>query len=698
MIRFLLFFALWLLFQNAMGQDTSRAGRRKVDSIPRSQLGEILVSAFEIPQNLLSEPAPVSFLPASSLDRFGTANIVSDVNTLPGIRMEQRSPSSYRFNIRGSSVQSPFGVRDVKIYYNGIPVTDPTGDTYLNQFSFSDFGNMELVRGSVGSAYGAGIGGTLLVTSPLESNPDTGLEVSLRAGMGSYGMAGTDESMQWGDSLARNRVAYSDLKGSGYRDHTASDLQTLSFESQVQASKRQNIDFVAHYADLYYQTPGALTLKEYHSNPKMARPAAGGFPSSAAAQAAVYQKNFFAGMDEVYDFNAHLKNSTSIYGSYTDFTNPTLRNYELRKEPHFGGRTVFTGTWLGPEGHLTLLAGMEAQQGYFNQRDFGNTNGSPDTLQTDYNTNDLTAMGFIEADLKMNRGWDLEAGSSLNFSSLRVTALYPAPAAAFQRTFKPELIPRIGLSKTFREAFSLYLNLSQGFSSPTLSELLPGTNIFNPTLQAEKGNDLDLGSRGSLAQGRLYYDIDFYIFNLGQSISERTDTSGEDYYVNAGGTLQHGLEAYISYSLLKTPASAFSGLTIWTSQDWSHFRYRDYQVLSNKFSGNLLPGVAPYGMDAGLDLSTRPGINFHVRAEYEDRYPVNDANSSFAERYTLIEIRMDWHYQVSRNLGLDLSAGCDNLTNQIYSLGDDINAAAGRYYNVAPGINYDLQFGLFFRP
>jgi iron complex outermembrane receptor protein len=37
---------------------------------------------------------------------------------------------------------------------------------------------------------------------------------------------------------------------------------------------------------------------------------------------------------------------------------------------------------------------------------------------------------------------------------------------------------------------------------------------------------------------------------------------------------------------------------------------------------------------------------------------------------------------------LELFAGADNLLNQRYSLGDDLNAVGGRYYNPAPGRNY----------
>ena len=46
---------------------------------------------------------------------------------------------------------------------------------------------------------------------------------------------------------------------------------------------------------------------------------------------------------------------------------------------------------------------------------------------------------------------------------------------------------------------------------------------------------------------------------------------------------------------------------------------------------------------------------------------------------------------------LDVFAGIDNAFDLTYSLGNDINAAGGRYYNAAPGRNYygGISLGLF---
>ena len=96
---------------------------------------EVIVSAFEQQVPIHRSPIAVGVLNRHNADYSNKTSLVSGFNTVAGVRMEERSPASYRINIRGSSLRSPFGVRNVKVYWNDIPVTDPGGNTYFNQFA-----------------------------------------------------------------------------------------------------------------------------------------------------------------------------------------------------------------------------------------------------------------------------------------------------------------------------------------------------------------------------------------------------------------------------------------------------------------------------------------------------------------------------------------------------------------------------------
>ena len=75
------------------------------------------------------------------------------VNLVPGVRMEERSPGSFRLSVRGSLLRSPFGVRNIKVYWNDIPFTDAGGNTYFNLVDPNSIRQIEILKGP-GSSWG----------------------------------------------------------------------------------------------------------------------------------------------------------------------------------------------------------------------------------------------------------------------------------------------------------------------------------------------------------------------------------------------------------------------------------------------------------------------------------------------------------------------------------------------------------------
>jgi iron complex outermembrane receptor protein len=111
-------------------------------------------------------------------------------------------------------------------------------------------------------------------------------------------------------------------------------------------------------------------------------------------------------------------------------------------------------------------------------------------------------------------------------------------------------------------------------------------------------------------------------------------------------------------------------------------------VITNDYSGNKLPGVATNTVAAGLDVSTRPGWYVNLTWYYSDPIALNDANTDRATSYNLAGGRTGWRTSLSKSIRMDLFVGVDNVFDVTYSLGNDINATGGRYYNAAPGVNY----------
>lgn len=646
-------------------------------------LEEVVVYGFGQRKPLLQVPAAVSSVGQVQFNRYNNISLGNAINAEPGIRMEERSPGSYRLSIRGSSIRSPFGVRNVKVYYNNIPFTDPGGNTYLNLLGFYTVGDMEIWKGPGSSMYGAGTGGVLLIRGREDNDEVFRADISA----GSYGMLNYQVSGAVGDSSFRNQVAYQQIKSDGYRDHTAMDRKVLTWDMKARAG-RGIIRTHFLYGDLFYQTPGGLNLSEYESNPKGARPATGIFPSSRDAHAALYYKTVLAGASYEHTLSNHWTLTGSMYGAFSKVKNPAVRNYEIRNEPHVGGRVMASYQALKGRTMLTWSFGAEAQQGYATVRVAGNVNGQPDTLQSEDEADMLQYFGFTQAKLEFPGNWTLDMGISMNKHSMDVRRLNDVPVRTQHRTYRNEIAPRIALLKRLGYANSIYATVSRGFSPPTTSEVLPSTGIISTALEAESGMNYELGWKSSFMRNRFNLQASVYYFDLNNTIAQRRDAGGADYFVNAGSTSQKGAELQSWFRILNQSRGLLRNLSAWFSYSYSDYTYSDYVKDDNDLSGKNLPGVAPHTLNAGLDLGLTKSIYGNLTWNYSDRMPLNDANSSYADSYSVFHSRIGHKTNLGRAVQADIFLAVDNVFDVTYSLGNDINAFGGRFYNAAAGRNF----------
>lgn len=683
----LLFFAYYTNAQSITGVDSIPFNDNQRASVIDSSktLENIIVNAYDQNRSLIDVAAPVSVTTQAQLNRFGNMSILPALNISPGVSMEERSPGSYRLNIRGSSLRSPFGVRDVKIYLNDIPLTDPTGNTYLNQLSFYNFNSIEIIKGPASSLYGAGIGGAMLIhTLPANWRPGVSVDYTT----GSFNTNSINANVKTGNANCENSFNYSHQTSDGYRQQAKMHRDIATWESLLKVNDKQTLHAYMSYSDLYYETPGGLTLTQFNANPKQARPGTGSQPGAVENKAAIYQKIFLAGFSNDYKLNDHWTNTTSLYGTYADFINPNIRVYEFRKEPHFGGRSVFEYKKEIGKTRFQLDFGTEAQKGFFNTRDFGNNLGVADSMETDDNLNNWQYMFFAQADFELPHDWTITAGVSLNKSSIEDVNLAVKPSTTQRRVFKNKFPPHVAVLKQLDKNVSVYGSVSGGFSPPTVSEVLRSDGKFGTNLQPENGMDYELGIKGTGLQNRLFFDVSGFFFDLKNTIVQRIDANNVYYYVNAGSTKQKGIETYASYRFIDEPKQFINSAKIFTSYAWHDFHYGSFKQVNDDFSNNKMPGAAPNVVVAGLDMNSKPGVYLNVTYNFTDKIALNDANTAYASSYNLLGARLGFKKELSKKIAAEIFAGADNLFDAKYSLGNDINAFGGRYYNAAAGRNY----------
>ncbi len=665
-----------LLHQSAFAQENPTTDSAKT-------LNEVVITAFE--QNrVINCGTIVKVINSTNADRYNKTSLVNSFNSIAGVRMEERSPGSYRINVRGSSLRSPFGVRNVKTYWNGIPVTDAGGNTYFNQFAFNNFSTIEIIKGPAGSLYGAGTGGVILMHS-FENAWKPGFKFDYVTG--SYGLQNILSSVSFGNINNRGYITYAHNQSDGYRYHSKTKKDNVSFVTNFKISDKQEITTSILYNNLVYETPGGLTLTEFRKDPKMARPAAGGFPSADGAKAAIYQQNFTVGINHNYNLFTGFKNTTTVYGAFAQIKNPTFRNYERRNEPGFGGRTSFIYEKKINETRLQFVAGAELQYGFFNTQVSKNKNGNPDTLQTNDDIQYSTSSFFAQGDISIKDSWIITTGVSMNKSKVEFSRLNAYPVLQQGRTYKNEFSPRVAVQKRFKNTAAVFASVSKGFSPPTISELLPSTGVISTNLEAEQGINYELGGRVALLKQKLHIEATGFYFKLNNALVTRKDSNNADYFVNAGNTKQKGFEISADYSIA-CHRSIVETMTIRTAYTFSDFKYGDFKKGKTDFSGKTLPSVPKNTIAVLADLQFKKNIYFNSTYYYATKIFLDDANTVAADGYHILGCRVGWKPAIKDKVILNFYVGADNLLNETYSLGNDINAAGGRYYNAAAKRNF----------
>src|SRR4029079_11808372 len=113
-------------------------------------------------------------------------NLSETLSRVPGVFAANRQNYAQDLQVssRGFGARAPFGVRGVRIYQDGIPVTMPDGQAQTGSFSLLSAARIEVLRGPFSALYGNASGGVISIFT--EDPPDAPY-LEFNGGGGSYG-------------------------------------------------------------------------------------------------------------------------------------------------------------------------------------------------------------------------------------------------------------------------------------------------------------------------------------------------------------------------------------------------------------------------------------------------------------------------------------------------------------------------------
>lgn len=644
-------------------------------------ISEVRIDAYKKPVPFMASTKSASVISENLLSQNIPERMLESFNQVPGARMEERSPGSYRISLRGSTLRSPFGVRNVKVYLDDFILSDASGNTYFNVISPELINRMEVYKGPESGDYGAVTGGTILLQTRNAEH------ISAAASIGSYGTF--NQSFGLSKQLGKHfvEVFQNYYQTDSYREQARVNRKQIFLKDNFQYSAKGLLKAMLLYTDLDYQTPGGLTLEQMQADSQQARPGTKTVPGAKEQDAGIRNKMILAGLSHEFNFNPNFSHFILVQGSYVDFENPFITNFENRFEKNVALRTHFNYEKKWDRVSLAYRVGFEGGINDILIRNYDNNRGTEGNPQNFDQLKNISGFYFLSQKLNINEKLFTDISLSLNSNSYEWERMYPRMESGDIR-FKSQWLPNIGVTYLFDKGFSVRAKIGKGNSAPTNEEIRSSDQEFNAGLKPEYGWNKEAGIRKQFGNS-IFVEGSYFDFRMKDAIVRRQNEAGQEYFVNAGETVQKGIEVLLESKNFDLKNNIFSNFKFRFSGSFYDFTFENYRQNTNDFSGNDLTGVPETTVNSLLNFTFFRKLMVDYSHFYTSRIPLNDANSVWSESSLVGNIQFRYPVALEKTK-LTVSLQIQNLYNENYVLGFDINAFGNRYYNPAAKRNFVL--------
>lgn len=695
-----------------------------------NSLNEVEITASSNPnKKLLYQPVSLVKISEPEIKRGNGLFLDDAINTnVPGVLMERRTLSAgQQFNIRGygngargtNGVNSNFDGQGYKVYLNGIPVTDAEGITLMDDIDFGSVSNVEVVKGPAGTLYGLAIAGVInLETQKAEPGKVT---IGQDALIGSYGLQRYTTRIQIGGERSSLLVNYGKQLYDGFMKHTASHKDFVNLMGEFRPNDKQTITTYVGYSNSYDQRNGELTINQYDSMQYTGNPA---YINNDAHSNVI---SFRAGVSHAYRISKTVGNVTSVFGSGVISNVSSAGGWTDKAPVNYGVRSIVDLHFsAGKKLNLSGLAGIEAQAqnaqtiGYGMVKDSANLTGYNiiGAMRSNQYTISKTYSAFTEWTLSIPNDISVTAGVGLSAMALELNdRFYVAtnnnpsnPKATHNPTkytasYNNMFSPHIAVNKVINKQISVYASYSTGYKAPVSSYFyIPLTGQVNTNLKPEQGTQVEVGSKGSVMKGKLFYTVAVFdaMFTNKMTVvavPNAANTATSYTYVANGGTQDNmGVEALVKYTAYQSQSGFVSSIAPFVNATYSNFKYKDFKfqqlstdkksAVETDYSGKTVAGVPPVVVNCGVDVLTKVGIYANATYSYRDGMYFTSDNLNKTGSYSLLNAKIGVQHTFFKKLTGDLFFGANNITGVQYPYMVFLNQLPDAYLPAPKEINY----------
>lgn len=712
-------------FQPATANSSCNA---KIEVVLTEQFNELdaVETSTGLRKSQLEQPASIVQLRETELKR-GTGLFLDDAinGNVPGITMQRRSHSGgQQFNIRGygngigiRGVNGNFDSQGSKTYLNGIPITDAEGITVLDDIDYASLENTEIIKGPSGTLYGMAIAGVINLQT--QKAPKGKTTVSQDIMTGSYGLLRTTTRLAIGGKNSSVLLNYGHQNFDGYMPHTEARKDFLNFMGNFTLNDKQSMDVYAGYSNSYDARNGELTKAQYANFDYSGNPA---YVKNNAHSAVT---TFRAGVSHTYRFTDAISNTTTIFGTAQSTDQSSAGGWTDKSPLNYGLRSVFNTSFKLSDGiTLSGVTGLELQKmkaitvGYGMGTDNTNPTGYNiiTSLRSDQATSNGTSSYFTQWTLGLSKGYSISAGIGINNQSLRLedrlwgltnNTAGNTKQKVFRNSYNGLVSPNFAFNKLIGKDLSVYAGYSSGYKAPVSANILIATTgQLNTGLTPEKGNQFEIGSKGNLFNGKLFYTLALFQAKFNNkftvvAVPNPANTATlYTYIVNAGTLNNKGIEFLAKYSLVTSSTGFVRSLRPFVNFTYSDFNYGNYayqrvgkditnkdSLITENYTGKQVAGTPKFVFNLGTDFETGAGVYGNINYHHRGSMPFTSDGLNTTSAYGLLNAKLGYRKAFNK-WELDVYAGANNITNTQYYYMVFINQMPDSYIPAPNKANY----------
>ncbi|MFL6818012.1 MAG: TonB-dependent receptor family protein [Bradyrhizobium sp.] len=602
----------------------------------------------------------------------------------PGVSIKQgNGPRDVGISIRGSNARNGFGIRNLVIFDDGFPVTQPDG---LSRSDFIDpraYGAIDVIRGPSSALYGNYATGGALNFRTRPGRAIDGVEYGIDGGSFGY----LNNYLAAGKKVGNFEASLfaSDARGDGFIGNSWFNTQTVNFLGTLQATPDDRFTVKLINNDLSTRLPIRLSLNQFNQNPFQQDCATFQTAAPGCATVSLFKNGFNGARELETAVQAGLGRNdrrTIVGGRWEhDFDNQTTwRNQFVFDDRNINQPTGPTSA-IGDFPSYNYMSDVTRRGELFGLDSTSFFGGFYNTLNWSSDTRNVmpggnATLGLLSAnlqgehtnyglrareELKLTQSLTAVAGLGWEATHLRgtnrvfaygipnspVATITPASADKEIQNTAPELalLYRLNPDWQFRA------RVASGYGTPQLGNLFVLANGQfgnNTQLRTQKNLGYDLGVDWTPNNALRVSATGFYEFFRDELVSQATPAGAPNssFTFNAPRSEHRGVELAADWRI-------YSGWRVTAAYTHLDEFYTEYvenltngAVFQFNRAGNKIPGVSPNELTARLsyDQLSGPlrGVGAFAEIQWKDSFYMDNANLLKAPGYEVVNLNI--HY------------------------------------------------------